>query len=84
MLYLASSALDSRVVAWAQYDGTAREQHQAGDSDTPPYGSGLEALQDGWRLFQVSQLSPPDPDHPFTLSYLRYECWFEKLDSSDD
>jgi len=25
--YLSSSALDSRVVSWARYDGTGREDH---------------------------------------------------------
>jgi hypothetical protein len=36
ILYLASSALDSRVVSWAQYDGTGRERHLPGDREQPP------------------------------------------------
>jgi hypothetical protein len=78
ILYLKNSSLDSRVVSWAIYDGTGREQHMPGDADTPPYESGLAALQDGWRLIQLSQLLPPNPGQEFTVSYQRYECVFEK------
>ena len=33
ILYLASSALDTPVVAWSIYDGTGRTKHMAADSD---------------------------------------------------
>jgi hypothetical protein len=79
ILYLSSSALDTPVVAWAQYDGTGETDHMAADSDTPPYKSGLDAMKDGWRLIQLSQLIPPYPGEEFTVSYQRYECVFEKL-----
>ncbi|HLY80469.1 MAG TPA: hypothetical protein VKQ70_13890, partial [Caulobacteraceae bacterium] len=58
VLYLKNSALDSPVLAWAQYDGTGETLHMAGDDDRPPYPTGLAALQGGWRLFQASQLLP--------------------------
>ena len=61
VLYLASSALDSRTVGWSTYDGTGATSPTTGDSDVPPYASGLEALKDGWRLFQAAQLLPPQP-----------------------
>ena len=61
VLYLANSALDSAVVGWSIYDGTGREAHTTGDGDTPPYQTGLDALRDGWRLLQISQLIPPYP-----------------------
>ena len=60
ILYLANSALDSQVIAWTLYDGTGRERHTTGDSETPPYATGLEALQDGWRAIQFSRLMPPN------------------------
>ena len=47
VLYLQTSALDSAVVGWSRYDGTGETTHMAGDSDAPPYPSGLAALQDG-------------------------------------
>ena len=81
ILYLASSALDTPVVAWSIYDGTGKTRPMAADSDEPPYKSGLDAMKDGWRLIQLSQLIPPYPGEEFTTSYQRYECVFEKLET---
>jgi hypothetical protein len=78
ILYLANSALDSRVVSWAMYDGTGEREHLPGDSGVPPYATGLAALRDGWRLIQMSQLNPPAPGREFTVSYQRYEFLFEQ------
>jgi len=79
VLYLSSSALDSKIVAWAHYDGTGASEHMSGDSDEPPYRTGLDALRDGWRLLQMSQLLPHYPGEEFTTSYQKYEFLFEKL-----
>lgn len=79
VLYLRSSALDAGVVAWANYDGAGRERHMAGDSSEPPYGSGLAALQDGWRLIQASPLIDHVAGNEFRTGYLKYEFFFEKL-----
>jgi len=84
VLYLASSALDSPVVAWALYDGTGREAHMAGDADEPPYESGLDALIDGWRLFQASSLAAHAPGAEFRTGYLKSEFFFEKLVTRHD
>ncbi len=78
VLYLANSALDSPVVGWARYDGTAETLHMAGDADETPYATGLAALTDGWRLFQASQLLPHPRGEEFDLAYLKYEFWFEQ------
>ena len=78
-MYLSSSALDSRVVAWAIYDGTGEEEHMSGDSDEPPYSTGIAALRDGWRLFQVSSLQDHKSGDEFRTGYLKYEFLFEKL-----
>lgn len=80
ILYLASSALDTPVVAWSIYDGTGKTRPMAADSDEPPYENGVEAMKDGWRLIQLSQLVPPYPGEEHTVSYQRYECVFEKLE----
>lgn len=79
VLYLASSALDSRVVGWSEYDGTGATHPTTGDSDEPPYATGLDALKAGWRLFQAAQLIPPYPDHEYDVSFLKHEFFFEKL-----
>ncbi|HEX3918886.1 MAG TPA: hypothetical protein VHW60_16235 [Caulobacteraceae bacterium] len=79
VLYLKNSALDSGVIAWAEYDGSGETLRMAGDADTPPYASGLAALKDGWRLFQASQLLPHPRGEEFDLAYLKYEFWFEQL-----
>ena len=78
VLYLADSALDANVIAWAQYDGTARSQHMAGDAAEPPYMSGLAALRDGWRLIQMAPLQAHAPGAEFTTAYLKYEFLFEQ------
>ncbi|GAB2744759.1 hypothetical protein [Streptomyces bullii] len=80
VLYLATSALDSPVVGWSRYDGTGRTRPTTGDGDEPPYSTGLGALQDGWRLFQASQLLPAQPGHEYDVSFLKHEFFFEKVE----
>lgn len=79
VLYLSTSALDSAVVGWARYDGTGGTKPTTGDSDEPPYPTGLAALLDGWRLFQAAQLIPPYPGHEYDTSFLKHEFFFERL-----
>lgn len=79
VLYLASSGLDADVVGWSSYDGTGRTDPTTGDGDEPPYQTGVDALRDGWRLFQASQLIPPYPGHEYDVSFLKNEFWFEKI-----
>jgi hypothetical protein len=79
ILYLATSALDSDVCAWTLYDGTARSRPTTGDTDVPPYPTGLAALIDGWRLVQLSPVQPPVPGHEYDVSTLRHEFVFERL-----
>jgi hypothetical protein len=82
VLYLATSALDSDVVGWSRYDGTGRTRPTTGDSDEPPYPTGLAALRDGWRLFQASQLLPPHAGQEYEVSFLKHEFFFEKVEDS--
>ena len=79
VLYLESSALDTAVKAWAMYDGSGQSRHMAGDSDTPPFATGLAALEDGWRLIQASPLLAHDTGDEFRTGYLKYEFFFEQL-----
>ena len=79
ILYLADASLESHVIAWARYDGTGETLHMSGDSDEPPYPTGLDALLDGWRLFQFAPLQPHAPGQELTTSYLKYEFAFEQL-----
>jgi hypothetical protein len=79
VLYLRTSALDSEVVGWSEYDGTGRTKPTTGDGDEPPYETGLDALLDGWRLFQAAQLIPPYPGAEYDVSFLKHEYFFEKL-----
>jgi hypothetical protein len=83
VLYLATSALDTAVVGWANYDGTGAVDHMAGDATEPPYATGLDALRDGWRLIQASPLVPHAQGDEFRLGYLKYEFFFEKLVAVD-
>ena len=79
VLYLATSALDTHVVGWSTYDGTGQSFHMAGDCDTPPYKTGLDALLDGWRLIQASPLISHNSGDEFRTDYLKYEFWFEQI-----
>ena len=79
VLYLATSALDDRVVGWSNYDGTGATSPTTGDSDEPPYETGLDALKDGWRMIQASQLLPPQAGQEYDVSFLKHEFFFEKL-----
>ncbi|OYU68936.1 MAG: hypothetical protein CFE28_02380 [Alphaproteobacteria bacterium PA2] len=83
VLYLANSALDSPVVAWAVYDGTGQSRTMAGDNDEPPFATGLDALKAGWRLIQAAQILPHNRGEEFDLSYLKYEFFFEQLVEMD-
>ena len=80
VLYLASSALDDAVRGWSLYDGTGKEAHTTGDSDTPPYKTGLDAMKDGWCVIQFPQLLPPYPGLELTTSFQKYEFIFEKIE----
>jgi hypothetical protein len=79
VLYLSNSSLSSDVVGWSRYDGTGATGPTTGDGDEPPYRTGVEALRDGWRLFQAAQLVPPQPGHEYDVSFLKHEFWFEQL-----
>jgi hypothetical protein len=73
----------SRVVAWAEYDGTGRERKSSGQEEQPPYPSVVHAMQDGWRVIQFPQQFPPYPGMEYTTSYLRYEYVLEKMEEVD-
>jgi hypothetical protein len=79
VLYLSTSSLASPVVGWSLFDGASTEADEAGDSPRPPYATGLEALRDGWRLFQASQLLPPRAGEEYATSFQKFEFFFEKL-----
>ena len=80
ILYLASSALDTPVVAWSLYDGTGRDRPSSGDSEEPPYASVVAAMQDGWRVVQFPQQHPAHPGMEYNTSYLKYEYILEKME----
>jgi len=84
VLYLHTPDLHSPVVAWTLYDGTGKEHHTSGDSDTPPYPSAIAAMRDGWRVIQFPQQFPAYPGMEYTTSYLRFEYVLEKLEEVND
>ncbi|WP_128381580.1 hypothetical protein [Streptomyces cavernae] len=84
VLYLDNCALGAKVVGWSRYDGTGRTTPTTGDGDEPPHATGLDALLDGWRLFQAAQLLPPFPGHEYDVSFLKHEFFFEKLHTTHD
>ena len=79
VLYATTSSPESEVGAWSMFDGTGRQPHMAGDSDKPPYPSVVAAMRDGWRVIQLSQLTPAARGAEHDTSFLRYEFVLEKL-----
>lgn len=79
ILYLANSSLESEVIGWAKHYGDKKKIGMPGDSDNPPYNFGIEAVHDGWRLFQSSQLEQHAKGEEFRTGYLKYEFFFEKI-----
>jgi hypothetical protein len=81
ILYLAAADLDSGVVGWSRYDGTAPPgPNRHGDETEPPYSSVVDAMRDGWRVIQFPSL--PDPAagaDPYRAAHLRFEYVLEKL-----
>ena len=74
-LWLEDSSLEGRVVGWSFFDGA----DPATDWTEMPYANGLAALADGWRLIQVSPLTPPIPGHEHEASFLKHEYIFERV-----
>ena len=83
ILYLSNSSLESNVIGWARHYGDKKKIGMPGDNDSPPYERGIEAIHDGWRLFQSSQAIPEHPGEEFRTSYLKHEFFFEKLEEGD-
>lgn len=79
ILYLANSSLESEVIGWAKHYGDKKKIGMPGDSDNPPYNFGIEAVHDGWRLFQSSQLEQHPRGDEYRTGYLKYEFFFEKI-----
>jgi len=79
VLYLRSSSLDSEVIGWALYDGNEPYANGPGEQNEPPYKTGIQALADGWRLFQASPMLPATAGQEFQTDYLKYEFFFEQL-----
>lgn len=79
VLYLGSSALDGQVVAWSFYDPAGIATGEIGGDDEPPYPTGLEALQDGWRLLSMSQMLPPERGLEYSTDHHDFEFVFERL-----
>ena len=80
VLYLATSALDTPVVGWAQYDGLGDSRPMTGDEEVPPYKTGVDALRDGWRLIQASPLVSHVSGEEFRTDYLKYEFEIDSID----
>ena len=82
ILNLSNSSPESRVVAWALYDGALNpdtQQMQSGDQAEPPYRSALAAMQDGWRVMQVPQMPHFETGREFDTGHLPFEFVLERM-----
>ncbi len=81
ILHLDSPDLDSSVIAWAMFDGALPAdalQMQAGDQDTPPYRSVLDAMRNGWFVFQICHLPRYIRGQEHEVGHLPYEFALER------
>lgn len=78
ILYSASPDLASAVVAWSSYDGASAVTSQAGDADTPPYPTVLDAMRDGWRVVQLASPSAATPGAEHRPAFLKWEVVLER------
>ena len=76
-LWLAEGALDTKVVGWAFHDGTLGRGPGLPDAQ-PPYETGLQALEDGWFLFQSPSPYPLQPGREHGTGYLANEFVLER------
>ena len=76
-LWLAEGAIDTKVVAWAFHDGT-RKMGRPLPEEQPPYETGVQALEDGWFLFQSPAPYPLQQGSEHGISYLANEFVFER------
>jgi hypothetical protein len=86
ILHLVHPDLAAHTIAWALYDGAATDdalQMQAGDAipsgNTPPYGSVLAAMRDGWRVIQLPVLPNYPFGHEHETAHLPYEYILERM-----
>jgi hypothetical protein len=78
-LWLHGPSLDSGVVAWSLYDGTSTTTADDDLPGTPPYGSALAAMRDGWRVVGIAPARVSTPGHEFRTSFLPHEIVLERL-----
>ena len=45
----------------------------------PPYETGIDAVIDGWRLFQASQLEQHKDGEELKTGYLKYEFFQKRI-----
>lgn len=82
VLCLSDPDLESQTVAWSLYDASKPDsalQMQTGDSMTPPYGSVLAAMRDGWRVIQFPALPLLERGQEHDLGHLPYEYILERM-----
>lgn len=80
-LWLAESALDTEVVAWAVYDGAKGSGPALPSPDAAgafPYATGLEVIESGWRLLQAPQAGSPVGTTEPLLGELQFQFIFER------
>ena len=62
------------------YDGSLAEdevQMQTGSEKVPPYSSVLDAMRDGWRVFQASPM--PERSAAAGTGQLANEYWLDRI-----
>lgn len=86
ILHLSEPSLESATCAWATFDATlppSARQMQSGDGDTPPYGSVLAAMRDGWRVIQLPALPVYRTGFEHETGHLPYEYVLERIVETD-
>jgi hypothetical protein len=79
ILFLEAPDLTQPVSSWAFHDGLQQVDPHLDQIDEAPYETGLQALEDGWRVISYPTVVDADPDKAFNLGHLPYEFVFEKI-----
>ena len=78
VLFQDSPGLDGHVFGWSRYYASDLNP-TIEDEEMPPYKTAIEAMRDGWRVVQMSELKDRSADEAYTVGVFRYQTVLEKF-----
>ena len=78
VLFQDTPALDARVFGWSRYFASEPEV-TVEDEETPPYANAMDAMRDGWRVIQMSEIKVRSDEQLYRVGAFPYQTVLEKL-----